>query len=48
MYNSCDIYVMASREIPGRLDLVEGFGISFLEASASGLPVVAGDSGGVF
>ncbi|KHE92948.1 MAG: glycosyltransferase family 4 protein [Candidatus Scalindua rubra] len=47
MYNSCDIYVMASREIPGRLDLIEGFGISFLEASASGLPVVAGDSGGV-
>ncbi|MFQ5685360.1 MAG: glycosyltransferase family 4 protein [Candidatus Scalindua sp.] len=47
IYASCDIYVMASREIPGRLDLVEGFGISFLEASASGLPVVAGDSGGV-
>ncbi len=47
LYNSCDIYIMASREIPGRLDLVEGFGISFLEASASGLPVVAGNSGGV-
>lgn len=47
MYTSCDIYVMASREIPGRLDLVEGFGISFLEAGASGLPVVAGNSGGV-
>ncbi len=47
IYTSCDIFVMASREIPGRLDLVEGFGISFLEASASGLPVVAGDSGGV-
>jgi phosphatidylinositol alpha-1,6-mannosyltransferase len=47
IYNSCDIYVMASREIPGRLDLIEGFGISFLEASASGLPVVAGNSGGV-
>ena len=47
IYTSCDIYVMASREIPGRLDLVEGFGIAFLEASASGLPVVAGDSGGV-
>ncbi len=47
IYTSCDIYVMASREIPGRLDLVEGFGISFLEAGASGLPVIAGDSGGI-
>lgn len=47
IYNSCDVYVMVSRKIPGRLDLIEGFGISFLEASASGLPVVAGDSGGV-
>ncbi len=47
IYASCDMFVMASREIPGRLDLVEGFGISFLEASASGLPVVAGDSGGI-
>jgi phosphatidylinositol alpha-1,6-mannosyltransferase len=26
---------------------VEGFGISFVEASASGLPIVAGNSGGV-
>jgi phosphatidylinositol alpha-1,6-mannosyltransferase len=26
---------------------VEGFGISFVEASASGVPVLAGDSGGV-
>ena len=47
IYADSDIFVMASREIPGRLDLVEGFGISFLEASASGLPVVAGRSGGV-
>lgn len=47
MYADSDIFVMASREIPGRLDLIEGFGISFLEASASGVPVVAGRSGGV-
>jgi len=47
VYASADIFVMASREIPGRLDLIEGFGIAFLEASASGLPVIAGRSGGV-
>jgi len=47
IYADSDIFVMASREIPGRLDLIEGFGISFLEASASGVPVVAGRSGGV-
>lgn len=47
IYAGSDIFVMASRQIPGRLDLIEGFGISFLEASASGLPVVAGNSGGV-
>ena len=47
IYTSADIFIMASREIPGRLDIIEGFGITFLEASASGLPVVAGNSGGV-
>jgi phosphatidyl-myo-inositol dimannoside synthase len=47
VYASADIFIMASREIPGRLDLIEGFGIAFLEASASGLPVIAGRSGGV-
>ncbi len=44
LYNAADLYVGASR----RHDLlVEGFGISLLEASASGLAVVAGRSGGV-
>jgi phosphatidylinositol alpha-1,6-mannosyltransferase len=47
IYAESDIFVMASRQIPGRLDLIEGFGIAFLEASASGLPVIAGNSGGV-
>jgi len=47
IYADSDVFIMASREIPGRLDLIEGFGISFLEASASGLPVIAGRSGGV-
>lgn len=47
IYASSDIFVMPSRQIPDRLDIIEGFGISFLEASASGLPVVAGNSGGI-
>ncbi len=44
LYNAADLYVGASR----RHDLlVEGFGISLVEASASGLAVVAGRSGGI-
>src|SRR3989442_15557194 len=44
LYNAADLYVGASR----RHDLLaEGFGISLVEASASGLAVVAGRSGGV-
>jgi phosphatidylinositol alpha-1,6-mannosyltransferase len=43
-YATADIYMGLSRE--QGLD-VEGFGISFVEASASGTPVIAGDSGGV-
>ena len=44
LYNAADLYVGASR----RHDLlVEGFGISLVEASASGLAVVGGRSGGV-
>jgi len=40
-----DVYAMPCRTRRGGLD-VEGLGIVYLEASASGLPVVAGDSGG--
>ena len=44
LYNAADLYVGASRRVEG---LVEGFGISLVEAAASGLAVVGGRSGGV-
>jgi phosphatidyl-myo-inositol dimannoside synthase len=44
-YASSTIYLGASR-VDKEIN-VEGFGISFLEAGASGVPSVAGDSGGV-
>ncbi len=40
-----DVFAMPCRTRRGGLD-VEGLGIVFLEASATGLPVVVGDSGG--
>ena len=44
LYNAADLFVLASR----RYDLlVEGFGISIVEASASGLPVIGSRSGGI-
>src|SRR5208282_5617208 len=47
-YNACDVFVMSSREERNRRGvLAEGFGIAFLEASASGKPVIGGNSGGV-
>jgi phosphatidylinositol alpha-1,6-mannosyltransferase len=44
-YATSTIYLGASR-VDKEIN-VEGFGISFLEAGASGVPSVAGDSGGV-
>ena len=43
LYNLGDVYLGPSRLGP---NAVEGFGISIIEASACGLPVVVGNSGG--
>jgi phosphatidylinositol alpha-1,6-mannosyltransferase len=44
LYNCAEIYLGLSRLLDER---VEGFGISLVEASASGLPVLAGRAGGI-
>ena len=44
LYNTAEIYLGVSRLMEQR---VEGFGISLAEASACGLPVIAGRSGGI-
>jgi phosphatidyl-myo-inositol dimannoside synthase len=44
-YAAGDVYAMPCRTRAAGLD-VEGLGIVYLEASAAGLPVVGGDSGG--
>ncbi|MDP9093652.1 MAG: glycosyltransferase family 4 protein [Actinomycetota bacterium] len=44
-YAAADVFAMPCRTRRGGMD-VEGLGIVYLEASAVGLPVVAGDSGG--
>ncbi len=45
LYNTASVYLGISRRADGTR--VEGFGISLAEASACGLPVVAGKSGGL-
>ncbi|MFC5652266.1 glycosyltransferase family 4 protein [Paenibacillus solisilvae] len=44
-YNVCDQFIMISREL-AKGD-AEGFGIVYLEAASAGIPVIAGNSGGV-
>ena len=44
-YDAADVFAMPCRTRRRGLD-VEGLGIVYLEASATGLPVVGGDSGG--
>ncbi len=44
-YDAADMFAMPCRTRRGGLD-VEGLGIVYLEASATGLPVIGGDSGG--
>ena len=44
-YAASDVFVMANRTLAD--GDVEGFGLVFLEASAAGLPVIGGRSGGV-
>lgn len=44
VYNSAELYLGASRQADSN---VEGFGIALVEASACGVPVIGGRSGGV-
>jgi phosphatidyl-myo-inositol dimannoside synthase len=44
-YDAADVFAMPCRTRHAGLD-VEGLGIVYLEASATGLPVIGGDSGG--
>jgi phosphatidylinositol alpha-1,6-mannosyltransferase len=43
-YAACDVFLLPNRVDDGD---IEGFGIVFLEAAATGKPVIGGNSGGV-
>jgi phosphatidyl-myo-inositol dimannoside synthase len=45
-YAAADLFLLPTREIPTE-DEVEGFGIAYVEAAASGVPSIATDAGGV-
>ncbi len=44
-YQSSDLFILTSRTLQGTD--IEGFGVVYLEANACGLPVIAGNTGGV-
>ena len=46
VYATADVFLLPTREIPAE-DEIEGFGIAYVEASASGVPCIAADVGGV-
>jgi phosphatidylinositol alpha-1,6-mannosyltransferase len=45
LYNAAEVYIGVSRQAEGTR--IEGFGVALAEASACGLPVIAGRSGGL-
>lgn len=47
-YRASDLYIMFSKTVENRFGAgVEGFGISYIDANAAGIPVIGGRSGGV-